>query len=282
MKRTRFLRFLPSLPIRTLSPLVALALTACGGAGAKSAADVDDESSGEKTAGNKPAAEDAAAPTASSSDNSAGPAPGSADDSSGPKKDDCSVFDEPNLEGVLLKSACEAPNPTGQPPDLSKTLVVRVSVTPNVLAPGGHGDVLVSYTNKSNAVLPLYFTIDPMPRFEIEAYNAKGNRVDMPKASPPPLPAGMAAREPGEAKIARIMLAPNGTARMPLGWDAVKTRWAPEKLKGTPPEKGYPRAPAGPLPKGKYSIKVVTPLTNVFEGIDHEVSQPRVDVVLKK
>jgi hypothetical protein len=69
---------------------------------------------------------------------------------------------------------------------------------------------------------------------------------------------------------------------MPLGWDAVKTRWAPEKLKGTPPEKGYPRAPAGALPKGKYSLRVATPLTNVFEGVDHEVSHPRVDVVIGK
>ena len=62
----------------------------------------------------------------------------------------------------------------------------------------------------------------------------------------------------------------------------MKTRWAPEKLKGTPPEMGYPRAPAGPLLKGKYNLRVVTPLTNVFEGIDHEVSQPRADVVVKK
>jgi hypothetical protein len=59
-------------------------------------------------------------------------------------------------------------------------------------------------------------------------------------------------------------------------------KWAPEKLKGTPPEKGYPRSPAGPLPKGKYSVRVVTPLANVFEGVDHEVSAPRVEVVVKK
>ena len=130
--------------------------------------------------------------------------------------------------------------------------------------------------------MPLYFTIDPMPRFDIEIYNAKGNRVDLPKNQPPPLPAGMAPREPGEPKTARVYLAANGTARMPLGWDAVKLRWAPEKLRGTPPEKGYPRAPAGALPKGKYSLKVATPLTYVFEGIDHEVSQPRVDVVVGK
>src|SRR6185312_13138835 len=107
-------------------------------------------------------------------------------------------------------------------------------------------------------------------------------RVDMPKNQPPPLPAGMPPRVPGEPKTARIMLAANGTARMPLGWDAVKMKWAPDKLKGTPPEKGYPRAPAGPLPKGKYSLKVVTPLTNVMEGVDHEVSQPIVQVDVGK
>jgi hypothetical protein len=257
-----------------------LTAAACGGP-AKSAADVDDESS-PKPATDSTGASDADAGGATAANDNAPAAPGSADDSSGPKKDECSVFDEPNIEGVLLKSACEAPTPTGQPPDTSKTLAVKVSISPNVLAPGAHGDVLVSFTNKSASVIPLYFTIDPMPRFDIETYNVKGLRMDLPKNSPPPLPAGVAPREPGEAKTARIMLAPNGTARMPLSWDAVKTRWAPEKLKGTPPEKGYPRAPAGALPKGKYSLKVVTPLINVFEGIDHEVSQPRVEVVVKK
>jgi hypothetical protein len=256
-----------------------LMLAACGGPSSKTAADVDDDSN-PKTASDTAAADDGGA--TATAEPSGPPAPGSSDDSTGPKKDECSVFDEPNLEGVLLKSACEAPTPTGTPPDLSKSLVVKVSVSPNVVAPGAHADVLVSFTNKSTAVLPLYFTIDPMPRFDIEVYNAKGNRMDLPKNSPPPLPAGMAAREPGEAKIARILLAANGTARMPMGWDAVKMKWAPEKLKGTPPEKGYPRAAAGPLPKGKYSLKVVTPLANVFEGIDHEVSQPRADVVVKK
>jgi hypothetical protein len=268
--------------VAALGILAVLTAAGCGGPSAKSAADVDEDSTakpaGEGTAG----ADSDSGAAAATSDNSGPPAPGSADDSTGPKKDECSIFDEPNIEGVLLKSACEVPAPTGQPPDTSKTLVVKATISPNVLAPGAHGDVLVSFTNKSNTVMPLYFTIDPMPRFDIEVYNVKGMRMDLPKNSPPPLPAGMAPREPGEAKTARIMLAPNGTARMALGWDAVKNKWAPEKLKGTPPEKGYPRAPAGPLPKGKYSLKVVTPLMYVFEGIDHEVSQPRAEVVLKK
>ncbi len=258
-----------------------LCLAACGGAPSKTAADVDEDSN-PKSADQSAAASDdggtAATPTANTA-----PSPGSQDDvATGPKKDECNVFDEANLEGVILKNACEVPNPTGAPPDTSKTLVVSVALNPMKVAPGAHADVVVSFTNKSSAPMPLYFTIDPMPRFDIQVFNAKGNRVDLPKNQPPPLPSGMAAREPGEPKTARVYLAANGTARMPLGWDAVKTKWAPEKLKGTPPEKGYPRAPAGALPKGKYSLKVTTPLTNVAEGIDHEVSQPRVDVVVGK
>jgi hypothetical protein len=147
---------------------------------------------------------------------------------------------------------------------------------------GGHADGLVPFANKSASPIPLFFTIDPMPRFEIEVYDKKSMRVDMPKNQPPPLPAGMAPRVPGEPKTARIFLAANGTARISLPWDAVKMKWAPEKLKGTPPEKGYPRAPNGPLAKGKYAIKVLTPLTNVFEGVDHEVSQPLVMVEVIK
>jgi hypothetical protein len=78
------------------------------------------------------------------------------------------------------------------------------------------------------------------------------------------------------------MLAANGTAKMPLVWEANKTKWAPEKLKGTPPEKGYPRASAGPLPKGKYTLRVVTPLVGFFEGIDHEVTQPKAALEIGK
>ena len=59
-------------------------------------------------------------------------------------------------------------------------------------------------------------------------------------------------------------------------------KWAPEKVRGTPPERGYPRAPAGPLAKGKYTVKVVTPLVGVSEGVDHEMSAPKVEVEIDK
>jgi hypothetical protein len=73
-----------------------------------------------------------------------------------------------------------------------------------------------------------------------------------------------------------VTLATQGTAKLTIPWSAVKHKWASkERAKGAIPGHGYPVEPAGPLPKGKYVIRVVTPLTGVFEGGDHEISQPR-------
>jgi hypothetical protein len=59
-------------------------------------------------------------------------------------------------------------------------------------------------------------------------------------------------------------------------------KWAPEKVRGTPPERGYPRTAAGPLPKGKYMVRVVTPLVNVMEGSEKEISAPKVPIEVGK
>ncbi len=55
-------------------------------------------------------------------------------------------------------------------------------------------------------------------------------------------------------------------------------KWAPEKVRGAAVEHGYPRTPAGPLAKGKYTVKVVTPLVGVNEGGEHEVTAPKVEI----
>jgi hypothetical protein len=63
----------------------------------------------------------------------------------------------------------------------------------------------------------------------------------------------------------------------------VKYKWASkERAKGALPGRGYPREPGGPLPKGKYVLKVITPLTDVNEGIDHEMSQPKTPIEVGK
>ena len=202
-------------------------------------------------------------------------------DKGGEKKDECVGFEIANLEDALMKVACEESNVKPDsiaPIDLKGKLEVTVSASPTKPAPGGKVDLLVTYANKSKEPLTLHFKIDPVARFEVEVLDKKGKRADMPAGNPPPPPKGATQPPPSEAKSARLTIAPNGFARARLSWEAVKTKWAPEKYRGTPPERGYPRTPAGPLPKGKYTVKVNTPLVGVSEGIDHEVSAPRVEV----
>jgi hypothetical protein len=248
-------------PLVALSFALALA-TACGGK--KPAKSADDEVSTDT--------DKEAAPTTDM------PAPGTADDKaakSGAKP--CTGF-EMDLNAELNRSACEVTNvkPNEKGKDTKGTLSVTASADSARVAPGGHVDILVTFANKSSDPLALDFTIDPTPRFDVETSNAKTNkRIDPPPGDPPKPPAGAPPKESATVSTARVTLAANGKATVHVGWDATRTRWAPEKYKGTPLEMGYPRAPAGPLPKGKYSLRVLTPLTNVFEGIDKEVSAPR-------
>jgi hypothetical protein len=200
----------------------------------------------------------------------------------GEKKDECVGFDIGNLEDVLLKVSCEEANvkPDAVPlADLKGKLEVTVTASPMKPAPGAKVDLLVSFVNKTKAPLTLHFKIDPVARFELEIYDTKKNkRADMPTGNPPPPPKGATQPPSSEAKTARLTIAPNGSARVRMPWEAMKMKWAPEKYRGTPPERGYPRAPAGPLVKGKYLLKVITPLVGVSEGIDHEISAPRVEL----
>ncbi len=187
-----------------------------------------------------------------------------------------------DLVNVLVQSACEVPNlaPDAKRPEMSTLLDVKVSVNPPQVAAGGHADVVVTYTNKSKDPLPLHFLLDPTPRFSVEVYTATNKRAEMPKSRPPhgkndPSP------EPTAPGTARVTLAPGGKAHARLDFNAVRLKWAPELLKGTPPEMGYPTSPAGPLPKGTYSEKIVTPLVGVFEGSDREVSTVMTKIVVQ-
>ena len=194
----------------------------------------------------------------------------------------CTGFDL-DLMAALIQSACEVQTPPGAAQkDMKGLLEVKVTTSANKVAPGAHVDVIVTFVNKSKEPLPLDFVLDPTPRFMVEAYDAKNKRIDVPAGAPPPFPPGTADRPPANQGLARVTLVPNGTAHVKLGWDANRMKWAPEKVKGTPPEMGYPRAPNGPLGGGKYSLRVVTPLTNVAEGSEHEVSAPKTPIEVGK
>ena len=179
-----------------------------------------------------------------------------------------------DLVNVLVQSACEVPNAPSDAKlqDVSALLAVTVSASPNTVAPGGHADVVVTYTNKSQAPLSLSFLLDPTARFSVEVYTMKNARADLPHNKPPH---GKSEGPPPEASApgtARVTIAPGGKASAKVDWSAVRLKWAPELVKGTPPEQGYPTAPAGPLGRGMYTLKVITPLIGVFEGSEHEVS----------
>ena len=178
-----------------------------------------------------------------------------------------------SLDDVLKQCESKMPSASDVPNGMRDRLEVRVTSSTPTITPGGRADLTLLLKNKSNEPLPLYFTGDPTPRFEVEALDAKGKRVDLPPGKPPKSPA-VPARD---VKAARITLAPGGSARVRIPWDAVKTRWAPEKAK-TWEGRGYPRVGAGPLGAGKYILRVVIPLVGVFEKSEIEVPKLPIEV----
>ncbi len=189
------------------------------------------------------------------------------------KETACASADFEVLEEALKQCDAAMPRSTDLPSGIREKLELRVtSTTPSIVA-GGRVDLTITLKNKSNEPLPLYFTGDPTPRFDVEAVDAKGRRVDLPAGKPPKTPP-LAVRD---AKASRITLAPGGVARVKIAWDAVKTKWAPEKM-STWTGRGYPRAPNGPLGAGKYTLRIVVPLVGVFEKGQIEPPKLPIDV----
>lgn len=189
------------------------------------------------------------------------------------KEGACASDDFEVLDEALKQCDSKMPGAADVPSGMRDKLELRVTSGTPSIAGGGRVDVTVTFKNKSNEPLPLYFSGDPSPRFDIEAVDGKGRRVDLPSGKPPKTPA-LPSRD---VKASRITLAPGGTARVKIAWDAVKTRWAPEKIK-TWDGRGYPRAAAGPLPAGKYTLRIVLPLLGVFEKGELEPPKLPIDV----
>jgi len=179
----------------------------------------------------------------------------------------CVAAEIDNLEDFLRR--CEAPLPRAtEVPPLRDRLEVKVTAS-SAVAPGGRVELTVVLRNKTDAPLPLYFNGEPGPRFEIEAIDARGRRVDLPAGRWPGYPKGTKP-EPRPAHAAKITLEKAGTARALVTWDAVRTRWAPERARSWE-GRGHPRAAAGPLPRGHYMLRVVLPLVG-------DIDPPRVPI----
>jgi len=186
----------------------------------------------------------------------------------------CTMSEIESLEQALR--GCDSPMPRAGdvPAGLADKLELSVTSSAPSTTPGGRIDVTLTLKNKSNDPLALYFSGDPKPRFEVEAFDAKGaRRVDLPTgkapktAYPPTRP----------AKASRITLMPGGTARVRVPWDAVKTRWAPEKVK-TWEGRGPARTVLANLPYGKYQLRIALPLI-AFEKAELDLPKVGVEVV---
>lgn len=193
----------------------------------------------------------------------------------------CGGANIPDLAAVLAQASCEVPDrKPGEPDmDVKDQLEIKVVTDSPKVAPGSAAKVTVTFHNKGKKVLPLDFVVDPEPRFDFEVYTLKGSRVDKPAGDEPMLPPEVSNAIPPEKTVARVTLAPNGTATVTGSWTAVKYKWASkDKAKGAPPGHGYPREPAGPIAKGKYVLRVITSLVGIAESVDHEITQPRTEV----
>jgi hypothetical protein len=171
----------------------------------------------------------------------------------------CTSADFDSLDKTL--DDCDVPMPRSSElaSNLKEKLEVKLSAGTPTITPGGRVDVTVTLRNKSSDSLPLFFSGDPRPRFDVEAFDSRGRRVDIPSGRQPAWPKGTSPPPARDVKAFKIVLEKGGVARVRLAWDAVKMKWAPEKAKGWTGH-GYPREPSGPLSKGKYSLKVVLPL----------------------
>ncbi len=192
------------------------------------------------------------------------------------KGSECTSARFDNLYLILTNPACQVDTRGDKPSDVKADLEVSVAAKTPEIVPGGRVDLVVQYKNKGQKPLQLHFLLDPSPRFDVDALDAKGRLVGVPKGKAPKAP------KPSQKNTARITLLPGGVAKMKVGWTVSNTRWATEQVKGEVPEGGYPKAPTTPLPTGSYTLRLVTPLTLVVEGADRELSAPKVAMDVKE
>ena len=252
-----------------------LFIVACGGSnppakGADNAEDSDAE---------------ATVPASDSTDTTADAGP-KADPITGDRPADqkpCEGF-ELDLNQVLAQAACVAVRPaTDKDRDTKGTLDVKIIPSRVRIAKGDTDDITIVFTNKGKDSFPLWFNVDPDPRIDIEVYNKKTNkRVDAPAGNEPALPDSVANAPVAEKQTARAVLVTNGTAQIKVNWPAVKYKWASkDRAKGAIPGRGYPKEAVGPLPKGKYIVKVILPMFGVFEGMNHEVTTQQTEIEIQ-
>jgi hypothetical protein len=130
---------------------------------------------------------------------------------------------------------------------------VEITATPATVTttPGGIGDLVIHYANKTDAPVVLVFDDSPL-RGHVVAHHGNGRRADGTEAPPPAWAQSWAK---GVHRHQRVVLGPKAVLDERKMWFASTWRWAPNAN-----EKQFPRSLLGPLPKGSYTLRVRTPL----------------------
>jgi hypothetical protein len=141
--------------------------------------------------------------------------------------------------------------------DVARAVELTASPATVTAAPGGMGDLVVHYANKTDAPVVLVFDDSPL-RGHVVAHRADGRRADGTEAPPP---AWANAWAKGKHRYQRITLGPKAVVDERKTWFASSWKWAP-----TSDQKEWPRSLLGPLPKGAYTLRVRTALAVRAKG----------------
>lgn len=147
---------------------------------------------------------------------------------------------------------CEVDAPPEPNWDVTSSLEVTVSPAEVKTTPGGIGDLVIHYANRTDAPVILVFD-DSATRGHVVAHHPGGRRADGVEAPPP--------WSTPKRRLSRITLGPKAVLDERKMWFASSWKWAPNSH-----EKQWPRTLLAPLPKGTYTLRVRTRLVARAEG----------------
>ena len=152
-----------------------------------------------------------------------------------------------DLDDIESQHACRARGKAAPP---SRELAIATAPSELRVAPGGHVDFAVVFSNHGSAPLTLDLEVG-CGRFTLEAYTRAGQRADYINTT-----CGFGT---GCGRgLVRVTLAPGGTLKKKLGYDATVTT-----LDGSCHEQ-----PGGPLKPGKYELRIQTPAAGSDKAFD--------------
>lgn len=187
----------------------------------------------------------------------------------------CNVNDVDEVADWLKNDKCKIPaSEIERTPGLSEKLEWKLTASTNEIVAGGRVDLVLTLKNKSSETVALIFNVDG-PSFTTQSFDPKGKRTGEPSGKPK-APSGVTLEE--TARTVRLNVSSGATLKTMLFWDAVKLKWAPEKIEGSFVTPGtFPTVPAGNLKPGTYTVRLATSLNGVSDD-----SLPKLSMVVTK